>query len=107
MKDLPEAWLREAQVILMDIVGAVCGLQALGLAPQAKWLAPVAYGGGSISFSHGSMKVPAPATAVMIQNNRLPVTRSEERRVGKECRSRWSPYHEKENKKERKNYVHT
>src|SRR5438132_11029303 len=23
--------------------------------------------------------------------------RSEERRVGKECRSRWSPYHEKEN----------
>ena len=23
----------------------------------------------------------------------LPTTRSEERRVGKECRSRWSPYH--------------
>src|SRR5205085_11715629 len=23
------------------------------------------------------------------------MTRSEERRVGKECRSRWSPYHEK------------
>src|SRR5690349_24899131 len=26
-------------------------------------------------------------------------TRSEERRVGKECRSRWSPYHEKKNMK--------
>src|SRR5687768_4900190 len=26
-------------------------------------------------------------------------TRSEERRVGKECRSRWSPYHEKKNKR--------
>src|SRR5688572_30946164 len=26
-------------------------------------------------------------------------TRSEERRVGKECRSRWSLYHEKENNK--------
>src|SRR5256885_15421675 len=25
------------------------------------------------------------------------VTRSEERRVGKECRSRWSPYHLKKN----------
>ena len=25
--------------------------------------------------------------------NRLRVRRSEERRVGKECRSRWSPYH--------------
>src|SRR5207302_10543770 len=24
-------------------------------------------------------------------------SRSEERRVGKECRSRWSPYHEKKN----------
>src|SRR2546430_15818115 len=23
----------------------------------------------------------------------MPTTRSEERRVGKECRSRWSPYH--------------
>src|SRR5438477_8936153 len=26
--------------------------------------------------------------------------RSEERRVGKECRSRWGPYHEKKKKKE-------
>ena len=26
-------------------------------------------------------------------NSRLTVERSEERRVGKECRSRWSPYH--------------
>ena len=25
--------------------------------------------------------------------NYLPKDRSEERRVGKECRSRWSPYH--------------
>ena len=24
---------------------------------------------------------------------KLPAVRSEERRVGKECRSRWSPYH--------------
>ena len=24
---------------------------------------------------------------------RISLTRSEERRVGKECRSRWSPYH--------------
>src|SRR6266496_5182515 len=27
--------------------------------------------------------------------------RSEERRVGKECRSRWSPYHEKKNTKKK------
>ena len=28
-----------------------------------------------------------------IQNDILKRSRSEERRVGKECRSRWSPYH--------------
>ena len=31
-----------------------------------------------------------------MENGRLPLearSRSEERRVGKECRSRWSPYH--------------
>ena len=27
------------------------------------------------------------------RRHRAPLTRSEERRVGKECRSRWSPYH--------------
>src|SRR2546430_11471603 len=30
--------------------------------------------------------------SVKVRRNRF-VTRSEERRVGKECRSRWSPYH--------------
>src|SRR5258707_5674936 len=30
--------------------------------------------------------------------------RSEERRVGKECRSRWSPYHSKKKKKNRWRY---
>ena len=28
-----------------------------------------------------------------ISNEKILLTRSEERRVGKECRSRWSPYH--------------
>src|SRR2546430_7170503 len=27
------------------------------------------------------------------QDDEMPLPRSEERRVGKECRSRWSPYH--------------
>ena len=31
--------------------------------------------------------------------------RSEERRVGKECRSRWSPYHDKKKKKKVKRAV--
>src|SRR2546430_3302198 len=33
------------------------------------------------------------AVAVMANHVHLVVERSEERRVGKECRSRWSPYH--------------
>ena len=31
--------------------------------------------------------------ADLVQVAELTVQRSEERRVGKECRSRWSPYH--------------
>src|SRR5207245_4051853 len=33
---------------------------------------------------------------------RRPTDRSEERRVGKECRARWSPYHQKKKKKKTK-----
>jgi len=29
----------------------------------------------------------------MIKGDQMTLLRSEERRVGKECRSRWSPYH--------------
>ena len=35
----------------------------------------------------------ASAYGGLYQNPRLKGGRSEERRVGKECRSRWSPYH--------------
>src|SRR5687768_18525821 len=33
------------------------------------------------------------------------IIRSEERRVGKECRSRWSTYHEKKKKKKKRVWV--
>src|SRR5687768_14959229 len=33
------------------------------------------------------------------------IARSEERRVGKECRSRWSPYHEKKNRRRKAAWV--
>ena len=32
-------------------------------------------------------------TAQRVAQAGVPLSRSEERRVGKECRSRWSPYH--------------
>ena len=35
----------------------------------------------------------SPQRSVVNSLNRTEASRSEERRVGKECRSRWSPYH--------------
>src|SRR5205807_4203854 len=46
---------------------------------------------------------------VLVQMQRLAMNgnqRSEERRVGKECRSRWSPYHEKKKGSEKKKNRH-
>src|SRR5258706_5195979 len=42
-------------------------------------------------FSHAGRVFCAAGPVVFVQAKRL--HRSEERRVGKECRSRWSPYH--------------
>ncbi|MDG5799535.1 DUF111 family protein [Marinilabiliaceae bacterium ANBcel2] len=72
-KKEPKAWLHEAQDILIDIMGAVTGLSNLKTPITAKLIAPVSYGGGSISFSHGTVKIPAPATQVMIDNKNIPV----------------------------------
>ena len=38
-------------------------------------------------------KVPLDSITIMVQKEVADRMRSEERRVGKECRSRWSPYH--------------
>ena len=55
-------------------------------------------GGGARSFAPQIASFAAagyqPVTLDMMgYGAREPVERSEERRVGKECRSRWSPYH--------------
>ena len=45
----------------------------------------------------GPSSIPAIFSEATIPEGAVPIgdvqTRSEERRVGKECRSRWSPYH--------------
>src|SRR5256885_14864418 len=48
------------------------------------------------AVAHGVPRLFGPATVVVTMQNGIPYWyfyRSEERRVGKECRSRWSPYH--------------
>ena len=67
--------------------GAIYALIALGLT--------LIYGVlHIINFAHGASLMLA-LYAVYILHTKFGITpyRSEERRVGKECRSRWSPYH--------------
>ena len=47
----------------------------------------------SITGSHEKTMILKITTLIVAFTFLLAVTRSEERRVGKECRSRWSPYH--------------
>ncbi len=68
-----EAVLHEAQDILLDIMGAAAGLQHLGVdLNQVACLTPVAVGGGNISFSHGVLPAPAPATAAILKRHHIP-----------------------------------
>src|SRR6266536_4531812 len=56
-----------------------------------EWPEREAAGGEDASFA----KALGDAGKIVVSNQKLELTwrRSEERRVGKECRSRWSPYH--------------
>jgi uncharacterized protein (DUF111 family) len=66
--------LHEAQDIIIDLAGAALGLQLLDIdLKRITCLIPVMTGGGSITFSHGTFAVPAPATACIIKDYSLPV----------------------------------
>ena len=47
---------------------------------------------GDVKLSDEDLKTIEKEMQAIVKQN-LPIKRSEERRVGKECRSRWSPYH--------------
>src|SRR5260370_12365077 len=55
---------------------------------------PAAIAGSNLANSSRSWRADEIVDGVLpAQLDGVSVTRSEERRVGKECRSRWSPYH--------------
>src|SRR3989442_70434 len=75
-----------------------CGEPALGKAAQG---APAGGGRSCARLVRGRYALDSGAAAALLAAvcemsepfRRRKVQRSEERRVGKECRSRWSPYH--------------
>lgn len=60
-------YLHEAQDIIIDIVGAVIGMELMQLKTEVVMLAPLNVGGGIIKFSHGELSVPAPATKNILE----------------------------------------
>jgi len=67
-----ETFLHEAQDIVMDICGVMCGLWSLKLNPQIVLLGPLFVGGGTVSFSHGDLSVPAPAARIILDQQKIP-----------------------------------
>src|ERR1039457_2786885 len=69
--------------------------------PCAVWFGSTQWPAPTSRFLHGpeTAHPPLPPTAAAVHSDTdstehvLPPIRSEERRVGKECRYRWSPYH--------------
>src|SRR5688572_30583430 len=80
------------------LVGSVCLIALLGLATVAgPWRTSLSRTRvGSLFFSPPPPLPPpgSPSKEYIYAGGRLIATRSEERRVGKECRSRWWPCHE-------------
>ena len=74
--------------------GLLCGLiVVLAWFPASFIAGLVAYRGPMPTAAYQSVPLWIALVSVTIMSVTIGLTRSEERRVGKECRSRWSPYH--------------
>src|SRR3712207_9548377 len=89
----------------MDLLGRTVnkGQQAPGLSSDLRRPARLSRAGSEPRQSAAEVRHQGLLAGVSVQRAQLvgvvghvvelPIVRSEERRVGKECRSRWSPYH--------------
>src|SRR3712207_7841182 len=91
-----EFFFFQAEDGIRDI--GVTGVQTCALPISTK--ETPAKGHNLFEHEEGREAFPSPFTATVLQPGRSGITarlraplRSEESRVGKECRSRWSPYH--------------
>src|SRR5438445_13281381 len=92
-------WLIAVAVLLLAVLAVVCAVVSRSLfEPEyqgralSQWL---------IEFDSASSEKRAAANEAVRQMGKRTV-RSEERRVGKECRSRWWPYHEKKKRRSKR-----
>jgi len=86
-----------------DRAGARSHFRAMGIDPRrlrgpivgiaASWTGTMPCNLNHRALSDAVAAGVAEAGGVPLPFNTIAVSRSEERRVGKECRSRWSPYH--------------
>lgn len=74
----PQAILHESQDILCDITGFVVGLSDLDIR-SVRYVQGVTVGNGSLTFSHGTFEVPAPATRRILDTHGIPWSLSEEK----------------------------
>ena len=90
MKDIPSTWMHGKDELYHNMRGPAKNLTILSSAYSSKKQGgtgehePITY---EVKFGKGRIII---TTMGHFWPNQ---TRSEERRVGKECRSRWSPYH--------------
>src|SRR2546429_8405732 len=94
----PRSTLFPYTTLFRSLVGNVVhGLDALNDKPQfvrvSEPVAPVMGGGGGYGPYFGSIPDFGQVEHGGVKFSDVRDGRSEERRVGKECRSRWSPYH--------------
>src|SRR5258706_6709467 len=73
------------------VIGAGKAAASMAVAVEQHWPRDAALEGLVVTpDKHG---LPARRIGIIEAGHPVPDERSEERRVGKECRSRWSPYH--------------
>jgi uncharacterized protein (DUF111 family) len=72
--DNEDSYLHEAQDIIIDISGAVMGMQLLNIDTNAILTESLSVGNGEITFSHGKLSVPTPATTNILNKYKIPFT---------------------------------
>ena len=77
--------------VKMVVEGVYSAKAALGLAKKCNVAVPIVEAVNRVLFENADPK--EEVSNLLLRERKQEHTRSEERRVGKECRSRWSPYH--------------